>query len=491
MAVSTGAQLGDALRAVIGAANVLESAEEREYYSWDLSQEPLSVAEVVVRPGSGDELAAVVRVAHEAGVPVVPRGGGISYTQGFEPAQAAVVLIDTTRLKRVEVNAEDLYVVADSGVTWEELYLATSAEGVRTPYFGPLSGRFATVGGTLSQNSLFYGSGIYGTAADCTLGLEVVGAGGTTVRTGSWAHRHGSPFTRTYGPDLTGLFLADTGALGVKSRAAIRLIELPLVNQAISFAFDTFAGANAAMAELARLQLAAELFIFDPANHAIYRKLGFSFLEGVEWSLHASVEGNDDALVDAQLALLRGIASRTGREIDASLPLAMRADPFGGGLRGFVGAEGHVRLPVHGVFPFSKVEAAQAAAAALVESRRAEVERHDLRITYLTAVSAGWVVFEPVVWWPDSIGPYRTRHAPSDLVEQFGGVPPNLEARAAGTALRRELAALFSAMGGIHLQVGKWYPFRDSVEPSTFQTLAAIKGELDPRRLINPGSLGL
>ena len=139
-------------------------------------------------------------------------------------------------------------------------------------------------------------------------------------------------------------------------------------------------------------------------------------------------------------------ALETGK-YDPSLPLAMRADPFGGGLRGFIGSEGHVRLPVHGVFPFSKVEAAQAAAAALVESRRAEIERHDLRITYLTAVSAGWVVFEPVVWWPDAIGPYRARHAPSDLVEQFGGVAPNPEARAAGTALRRELAALFSAMG--------------------------------------------
>jgi hypothetical protein len=46
-------------------------------------------------------------------------------------------------------------------------------------------------------------------------------------------------------------------------------------------------------------------------------------------------------------------------------------------------------------------------------------------------------------------------------------------------------------MGGIHLQVGKWYPFRDSLEPATFETLGAIKGALDPHRLVNPGSLGL
>ena len=103
----------DALRAAIGAANVIEDAAEREYYSWDLSQEPLQVAEIVVRPGSAEELAAVVRIAHEQGIPVVPRGGGISYTQGFEPSVAETVLIDTTRLKTVEINAEDSVVIAD------------------------------------------------------------------------------------------------------------------------------------------------------------------------------------------------------------------------------------------------------------------------------------------------------------------------------------------------------------------------------------------
>ena len=493
--VTTGtAGLADALRGALGAENVIEEQAEREYYSWDLSQEPLQVAEIAVRPGTPEEAAEAVRLAHAAGVPVVPRGGGISYTQGFEPAQAAAVLMDTKRLTGIEINAEDSYVVAGVGVTWEELYLACAGEMVRTPYFGPLSGRFATVGGTLAQNSLFYGSGLYGTAADVTTAVEVALADGKLLRTGSWAHRNGTPFSRYYGPDLTGLFLADTGAMGVKTRAALKLIPLPLANQAISFAFDTFEAAYAALAEMARLELAAELFIFDPANHAIYRKLGFSFLEGVEWSLHATVEGGEDAQVDAAVALLRGIAGRPGgggREIDPSLPLAMRADPFGGGLRGFVGSEGHVRLPVHGVFPLSRVVAAQRAVVELIERRRDVIEQHDLRITFLTAYSRGWVVFEPVVWWPDAIGPYRTRHAPAEMVAQFGSAPPNPEACAAGTGLRRELAQTFSAMGGIHLQVGKWYPLKESLDPGTFETLAALKGALDPRHLVNPGSLGL
>jgi FAD/FMN-containing dehydrogenase len=72
---------------------------------------------------------------------------------------------------------------------------------------GP-SGRYATVGGALSQNSLFYGSAQYGTVADFVVGLEVVVADGSTLHTGSWGRRGSAPFFRYNGPDLPGVFSA-------------------------------------------------------------------------------------------------------------------------------------------------------------------------------------------------------------------------------------------------------------------------------------------
>jgi D-lactate dehydrogenase (cytochrome) len=229
------------LQSALGEDAVITALEEREYFSRDLSWEPHAVAEIVVQPGSVEELTTAVTIANGAGLAVVPRGGGMSYTRGYTPERAATVLIDLRRLNHIsEINTEDMYVTAECGCTWEQLYTTLRSHGVRTPYWGPLSGRYATVGGALSQNSLFYGSARYGTVADSVLGLEVVLTGGKHLRTGSGASTARSPFFRYFGPDLTGLFLSDTGAFGIKAKAALKLIPLPAVTVSASFAFDEF-----------------------------------------------------------------------------------------------------------------------------------------------------------------------------------------------------------------------------------------------------------
>jgi FAD/FMN-containing dehydrogenase len=77
---------------------------------------------------------------------------------------------------------------------------SAEAHGLRTPFWGTLSGIRATVGGSLSQNALFWGSGQYGTAIDSLLSLEVVLGDGTLVHTGSAAQINSTPFFRHFGP---------------------------------------------------------------------------------------------------------------------------------------------------------------------------------------------------------------------------------------------------------------------------------------------------
>ena len=124
------------------------------------------------------------------------------------------VTIDLRGIDQVfEINETDMYVRVGVGCTWHNLYTALKARGLRTPYFGPMSGYSATVGGALSQGSFFLGSTEYGTVMDSVLSLEMVLADGSIVHTGSDSAAGVAPFYRNYGPDLTGLFLADTGAL--------------------------------------------------------------------------------------------------------------------------------------------------------------------------------------------------------------------------------------------------------------------------------------
>ena len=217
----------EVLREIVGVDHVLVDRAEREYHSMDAFWTD-AVCAAVVRPGTQEEAMAVGRAATLADHAIVPRGGGMSYTSGYVPTRERSITLDASRLQRIsEINETDGHVTAECGVTWKALNEALSERGLRTPYFGPLSGAFATVGGTLSNNSMFLGSGRHGTAAENVLSLKVALADGRVLLTGSRANRGKNPFHRHFGPDLTGLFLSDAGALGLKLEATLRLNPRP------------------------------------------------------------------------------------------------------------------------------------------------------------------------------------------------------------------------------------------------------------------------
>ena len=253
------------IQAIAGAENVLTELPKRTFYSTDMSAKG-EVAEAVVRVDSTDLLSRVVRACANGGRIVIPRGGGFSYTGGYLPIVANTIIVDMRGMNAiVEINRDDMYVVVEAGCTWERLYRALKDKGMRTPYFGPMSGYSATVGGALSQGSLFLGSTAYGVVAESVLALEVVIADGSVVKTGSWASTVGTgPFLRNYGPDLTGLFLSDTGAMGLKTKAVLKLLPFPAHQQYASFVFDDETAAVRALSAIGRSGLAAECYCWDP-----------------------------------------------------------------------------------------------------------------------------------------------------------------------------------------------------------------------------------
>ncbi|MDP7154235.1 MAG: FAD-binding oxidoreductase, partial [Gammaproteobacteria bacterium] len=205
------------LQGVCGSEHVLTDDVDREFYAMDVYNfRELPIA--VVQPGSVEELQQVARTATAAGVTLVPRGGGASYTDGYLPTTSNSLLIDTERMNAiVEVNAEDMYVTVEPGITWADMTAALAENGLRSAFWGPFSGLKATVGGSMSQNAVSLGSGNYGCSADTALSFDIVLASGEILSTGSKAMDKASPFFRHYGPDLTGLFTGDAGAFGIKA----------------------------------------------------------------------------------------------------------------------------------------------------------------------------------------------------------------------------------------------------------------------------------
>lgn len=511
-------------RAAIGAEHVLTEDADREFYAMDVynfREMPLAV----LQPGSVDDLQAIARVATAGGVALVPRGGGASYTDAFLPATAKSVLIDTGRMNRVlEINEQDMYVTVEPGITWAEMTEALAAKGLRTAFWGPFSGLKATVGGSMSQNSVSLGSGNYGCSADTALSFDIVLASGELLSTGSKALNTASPFFRHYGPDLTGIFTGDAGAFGIKARITLRLIPAPKHSGTASFGFNDFESMADGMSAAARTGIVADSFGLDPklqqgqlgststkdAFQAVFAVLktstnpidglvrvvkmaaaGKRFLTGFDFSAHYVVEGSTRAEVNAKLKDVRTAMEGNGTEIANTIPTVLRAMPFIP-LYPILGPRGQRWVPQHGILPFSRVREFHARISRLYDDHAAQMEQHKLeKAAMFTSISTNGFLYEPVFYWEDDRTPYHKRYLPQEYLDMLPEYPANPEGRKLVGELRGKIQAIFTEFGAVHMQVGKSYPYLRERQGEAEQILRDVKQALDPNGLMNPGALGL
>ncbi|MGB0658524.1 MAG: FAD-binding oxidoreductase, partial [Gammaproteobacteria bacterium] len=98
---------------LIGSENVLQDKDDLDFYSTDIFGTAKEQAVAVVRPANADELISLVKLCIEDDVSISTRGGGASYTSSFLPVRKETVIIDSQRLKKIEVNEEDMYVTVE------------------------------------------------------------------------------------------------------------------------------------------------------------------------------------------------------------------------------------------------------------------------------------------------------------------------------------------------------------------------------------------
>jgi glycolate oxidase len=181
---------------------------------------PAGRPRAVVRPGTVAEVSSTLRWANENAVPVVPRGAGTGLSGGANAIDGCLVLSLERFTAIREINARYQYAVVEAGVLNADLGRAATAEGM---FYPPDPGSFeiCTIGGNLATNAGGMRCVKYGVTRDSALGLEVVLADGTVLRTGSGARKD------VAGYDLTSLLIGSEGTLGVITAATLRIRPRP------------------------------------------------------------------------------------------------------------------------------------------------------------------------------------------------------------------------------------------------------------------------
>ena len=229
------------LEGICGRANVLTDVHQLRTYESDALLHLSEVPDVVVLPGSREEVRDVVRACARGGVPWVARGSGTGLSGGALPVADGVV-VALTRLRRiVEVDLANARVVVEPGVTNLEVSRAVSPTHFFPP--DPSSQIVCTVGGNVAENSGGAHCFKYGFTTNYVTGVEVVLPDGDVVELG------GKELDRP-GYDLVGAFVGSEGTLGVATRITLRVVPVPETTRTLVAYFDTMEAAGGAVSEV-------------------------------------------------------------------------------------------------------------------------------------------------------------------------------------------------------------------------------------------------
>ena len=221
-----------AFESAVGAANVLSDADKIVDYGHDefslkeIARQP----DLVVRPGTTEEVAAVLRIASAHGIPVTPRGGATGLCGGCVPVCGGIVL-SLERMDRVlEIDADNQMAVTEAGVRLSDFTKAVEEGGL---YFPPHPGdESAMMGGLVATNAGGSRAVKYGTIRNYVRGLELVTASGEILWLGGKLEKSST------GYNLMHLVIGSEGTLGVVTKVILHLKAKPGIMRSLVVPFE-------------------------------------------------------------------------------------------------------------------------------------------------------------------------------------------------------------------------------------------------------------
>ncbi len=276
----------DELCAAIGREYVIDSIEEREYYSFE-STNVKSIPDLVVTPHATDHVSKVLSIANKHNIPICTRGGVSS--GGVVPIRGGIALDMKNMNRIVELNARDLTITVEPGVVTKDL----QDEVVKSRLFYPPesgSRSYSTIGGRVAECSGGMTGMKYGVTRDYVLALEIVLPDGSVINTGR------KTLKSVAGYDLTRFFVGSEWTLGVFTKITLKLLPMPEQTSTVMSCFkDIESALNATDTILSRHHLNPRALEFaDKACiDAVRETVNGKIPEEAEAMLLIDVDGNE------------------------------------------------------------------------------------------------------------------------------------------------------------------------------------------------------
>lgn len=452
-------RLISSLQAICGPQAVLSNPAELLAYDCDAFTLEKAQPLVVVLPDSTDEVAQIVSLCHEEGIPIVPRGAGTGLSGGALAPEGGVMIALTRMNRIVELDARNRRALVEAGLVNLRLTQAAHAHGLcYAP--DPSSQMACTIGGNVAENAGGPHTLKYGVTTNHVLALEVVLPDGEIVWLGS--RTDDSP-----GYDLRGLLIGSEGTMGIVTRAVVRLVPLAPAVRTMLAVFETVEAASEAVSALiAAGVLPAALEMMDRLIiEAVEESFHYGFPTDAAAVLIVELDGLEvglDRETDKAIALLQ---AHGAREVRRAKDEAERARLWAARKKavGCVGRLAPSKVTQDGVIPRSQLPAVLKAIAHISE-------RYGLRIA--NVFHAGDGNLHPVVLF-DERDP--------DQVERVWK---------AGAEILETCLAVGGSITGEHgVGVEKLAFMERMFSPSDLATMAELRRAFDPEGRCNPGKL--
>lgn len=234
-----------AFQSIVGAEFVFNDTATISAFAKDETEDLFFAPDLVIKPKTTAEIAAIMKVCNSHKIPVTPRGAGTGLSGGALPRFGGIVL-STERLNSIiEIDAQNLQVTTEPGVITEVLQNAVKEKGLFYPP-DPSSRGSCFIGGNIAENSGGPKAVKYGVVKDYVLNLELVLPTGEVIWTGA------NVLKNSTGYNLTQLIVGSEGTLGIVTKIVLKLLPYPKHELLMLAPFKDLEKAGAAVSEIFR-----------------------------------------------------------------------------------------------------------------------------------------------------------------------------------------------------------------------------------------------